>query len=251
MNIFSSFLESLVFLLISTIAGGSLFFLYNHFPPAWFIDYSDQEKNNKNTSSLMKKVPDGVLFISIFVIFSFLFFSIYGYSLTLICHILSFIFILLISTADIKTGIIPNPLVIGMIFTSLFWMVNDMFAVQSAEKLWYEIFTTRIMSAIIGAVILFLIAKLGVLLFKKEGMGMGDVKFIFACGLLVDMDGIFIVVILSFLLAFIPSIICAIKKRKSTGSIPFGPFISAATVIYLVLPNEFASIISWYGDFFN
>ncbi len=242
MDIFSALIRDLTFILLSLICSAGLFMLYNRFPPAWFMSKGDPVR-----PSLLRKFPDGALFVSSIVILSFIFFTKDGYSLLLICEFLTMIFLVMISASDMKTGIIPDQFTAGLLFSSLFWMAYDIFLVQSADKLWYQILTTRIAAGLAGGAVLLVIGITGKLILKKDSVGMGDVKLMFACGLIADLKGIPAVFILSFLLALIPALIGIFSKRKAFDRLPFAPFISASVLIFLIFPDEIAMVSSYYG----
>ena len=211
------------------------------------MEFRQTDKSVPVRSSLLRKFPDGAAFICCIVMLAFVLFVKDGYSLILICGILSMIFLVMISAADIKTGLIPDQFTAGLFFSALFWMAYDIFLVQAADKQWYEVFTTRLAGGLIGGALMLITCFAGKLLLKKESVGMGDVKLMFACGAIVDLKGIIAVYMLSFLLAFIPAIIGIIKRHKGTGTLPFAPFISAAVMITLIFPAETALIASAFG----
>ena len=242
MDIFAALLQNLVFILLSVISATGLFMLYNRFPPAWFMGKDDPVR-----SSLLRKFPDGAVFISCLVVFSFIFFTKNSYSLILICDLFSMIFLVMISASDIRTGMIPDQFTAGLFFSSLFWIAYDIFLVQSADKAWYQILTTRFAAGLAGGAVLLIIGIAGKFILKKESVGMGDVKLMFACGLVVDLKGITAVFVLSFLLALIPALIGILSKRRTFDRLPFAPFISASVLIFLIFPEEIAMIGSYYG----
>ena len=246
MDIYVILLRNMVYILLSFICSAGLFALYNRFPPAWFMERVGTEATQPKPS-LLRKFPDGSIYISTLTLISFVFFTRYGYSLLLLCCLLSAVFLVMISASDIKTGLIPDQFTLGLIFSSLFWMAHDIFLVSNADKEWYEVFTTRILAGSIGGGALLLIGIIGKLLMKKESVGMGDVKLLFACGLVVDLKGIAAVIAISFILALIPALTGILTRRKFFDRLPFAPFISAATVLYLLFPEQTAMIFLFNG----
>lgn len=136
--------------------------------------------------------------------------------------------------SDIKGYIIPNEInfvgfIVGIILAFI-KMINNV-----SEGL------NLIGGMIIGLVIFFLIAGFSVLVFKKEGMGGGDIKLMGVIGLYVGFLNNIQVFILSFFIAAIISILLLLTKKKSKDDyIPFGPFIVIATYITMLFP---ASVI--------
>ncbi len=90
-----------------------------------------------------------------------------------------------------------------------------------------------------GGAIFAIIALIGGMIYGKEAMGLGDVKFIAALGLYFGFTNIIIISIMSFLLGAILGIILIVFKiKKSNEYIPFGPFIVVSTFICMFLPAE-------------
>lgn len=90
-----------------------------------------------------------------------------------------------------------------------------------------------------GGAIFAIIALIGGMIYGKEAMGLGDVKFIAALGLYFGLTNIVIISVMSFLLGAIVGIILIVfKVKKSNEYIPFGPFIVISTLICMFLPAE-------------
>ena len=90
-----------------------------------------------------------------------------------------------------------------------------------------------------GGAIFAIIALIGGMIYGKEAMGLGDVKFIAALGLYFGLTNIVIISVMSFLLGAIVGIILIIfRVKKSNEYIPFGPFIVISTLICMFLPAE-------------
>ena len=90
-----------------------------------------------------------------------------------------------------------------------------------------------------GGGIFLLIAVVGSMIYGKEAMGLGDVKFMAALGLYFGLTNIILISIMSFLLGAVVAIILMIFKiKKSNEHIPFGPFIVISTLICMFVPAE-------------
>lgn len=90
-----------------------------------------------------------------------------------------------------------------------------------------------------GGAIFAIIALIGGMIYGKETMGLGDVKFIAALGLYFGLTNIVIISVMSFLLGAIVGIILIVfRVKKSNEYIPFGPFIVISTLICMFLPAE-------------
>ncbi len=90
-----------------------------------------------------------------------------------------------------------------------------------------------------GGAIFAIIALIGGMIYGKEAMGLGDVKFIAALGLYFGFTNIIIISVMSFLLGAIVGIILIVFRiKKSNEYIPFGPFIVVSTLVCMFLPAE-------------
>jgi len=97
---------------------------------------------------------------------------------------------------------------------------------------------------LLGGGSLFLVATLYHWLFKREGMGGGDVKLLAMIGAFLGWKAVLLTILLSSLVGSITGIIVMLSKGKDFKyAIPFGPFLSFGAVIALFFQNE---IIFWY-----
>jgi leader peptidase (prepilin peptidase)/N-methyltransferase len=96
----------------------------------------------------------------------------------------------------------------------------------------------------LGGGILYLIAIFYHLLAKKEGMGGGDIKLLAMLGGFIGIKGILFTVFAGSLLGTLGGILMIIIGEKGRYyAIPFGPFLSAASVLYLFFGKY---VIEWY-----
>lgn len=95
-------------------------------------------------------------------------------------------------------------------------------------------FSWSLASAITGALTLLGIAWLGTVLFKKEAMGMGDVKFLAAmCAFLGAMSITWILPLSSFI-GSVLGLVLIFWQRGAWGTrIPYGPFLGLAAILWL------------------
>jgi leader peptidase (prepilin peptidase)/N-methyltransferase len=95
-------------------------------------------------------------------------------------------------------------------------------------------FSWSLASAILGALTLLGVAWLGTLIFRKEAMGMGDVKLLAAmCAFLGPMSITWILPLSSLIGSFL-GIALIFYQRGAWGTrIPYGPFLGLAAVLWL------------------
>lgn len=101
-------------------------------------------------------------------------------------------------------------------------------------------FSWSLACAIIGALTLLGVAWLGTLLFKKEAMGMGDVKFLAAICSFLGATSITWVLPLSSLIGSILGLSLIFWQRGAWGTrIPYGPFLGLASILWLFGGSDF------------
>ena len=137
---------------------------------------------------------------------------------------------------DYKLQIIPNRLnmtmfEIGIVLMFAAGVFNPNIAID------------MFLGMLAGAGIFLIITLIGGLIAGKEAMGFGDVKLMGALGIYFGLSGTIVIILMSFLIGAILSIILlATKIRKTDEYIPFGPFIVISTFIAMVVP--FSTIVS-------
>jgi leader peptidase (prepilin peptidase)/N-methyltransferase len=95
-------------------------------------------------------------------------------------------------------------------------------------------FSWSLAGAIMGALTLIAVAWLGTIVFKKEAMGMGDVKLLAAICAFLGPLSITWILPLSSLIGSILGICLIYFQRGAWGTrIPYGPFLGLAAVLWL------------------
>ena len=138
---------------------------------------------------------------------------------------------------DLKAQIIPNETnFIGFLVGIVLAFVK--FTIDGALGL------DAILGMIAGAGIFLLIALFSLLVYKKVGMGLGDVKLMGMLGLFFGFANTVQIFVLSFLIGAIISIFLLVAKiKKSDEYIPFGPFIVMASFITMIIPAS--TMVNW------
>jgi len=105
-------------------------------------------------------------------------------------------------------------------------------------------FFDSLIGILLGGGSLFLVATLYQWLFKREGMGGGDVKLLAMIGAFLGWKAVILTILLGSLVGSITGIIVMVMKGKDFKyAIPFGPFLSLGAVIALFYGPR---IIDWY-----
>ena len=133
---------------------------------------------------------------------------------------------------DLEHYIIPDRVTIGGIIAGV--VISALVPELHFTLSWQ---TSLIRSAIglaAGFGGLWLVAILGELAFKKEAMGFGDVKLMGAIGAFFGWKAVLFVLLSASLFGSVVGVaLIALRKRELQGRIPFGPFLSLGTLIWM------------------
>lgn len=164
--------------------------------------------------------------------------------------LLSVIF-LAIFFIDLRHYIIPNELIVvglisGLVFAvlkSVSFMWSGFNIIQPIAFKW-SILLDALYGSLIGAGAFVGIMLLGEWMFKKEAMGMGDVKLMAVVGLFLGFKLTVLSMFLAFVVGSIISVFLLATKIKSREDmVPFGPFIIVGSMLALVWGEQ---ILTWY-----
>lgn len=198
-----------------------------------------------NLPKIVEKEKEISLFFKMFknkfkidFIFSIIYILLFNMSIYLLgtsiqTYIYLFVFVILsvIFFVDLKTKLIPDTM---QLFLFIFAIIN---IGLNFEKIF--IFSS-FLGLVFGGGSFLLISVISRIIYRKEGMGFGDVKFMAILGLIFGLEKIITITVLSFFLAAIFSIFILIFKNKDLKSyIAFGPFISMATVLVTIIGTNF------------
>lgn len=212
-------MKYLISSILGIILGQLAYHLIRVLPPI----LEDKDALKKFLKTLNQKIKIDYKYSIILIVI----FNILAYFSTI--NITFYIFVILIFTLlivfviDIKYQLIPDTtqiiiLTLGILVTAL-----D-----------YTNFLHHIVGAIIGGGSFFLIGVLGKLIYKKEGMGFGDVKLMAGLGLIFGIKEVLVITVLAFFIAAISSIfLIVIKTKKIDSYIPFGPFIVISVILVI------------------
>ena len=101
--------------------------------------------------------------------------------------------------------------------------------------------------ALVGLVILTVMIILGKLLYKRQGIGMGDIKLAAVIGLFVGPLWCFVTFVMAIFTGGIWGILQLLTGRVKTGQeVPFGPFIAIGGYSVLFFKREILFLIDRY-----
>ena len=162
----------------------------------------------------------------------------FGFTGEFLFYSVFFYFLIVISLIDLATQLIYNKMLIFMLASGV--VINLLFSVQP----WLD----AVIGLFAGSVALFLFALLGRVLFKKESMGMGDVKFAVVLGFFLGWKMVLLALLLGFIIAMVVSVVLmSFKFNKTDGYVPMGPFFSLGAIAFVFWG---ALILHWYWGLF-
>ena len=133
---------------------------------------------------------------------------------------------------DYKKQIIPNRLTLTMFEAGI--VIAFLYGISNVA-----ITIDMLLGMVAGITIFLIISLIGGLIYGKDAMGLGDIKFIGALGLYFGFTNILSIAIMAFLVGAIFAIILIITKRKKANEyMPFGPFIVISAFISIFVPFE-------------
>ena len=158
---------------------------------------------------------------------------IYGFSFTTLLLIILSLGFIIIFFIDLKHFIIPDVITFPLMALGF---------IKSFIPNLDPLFPYYVLS-LIGGVFAYGIIW-GIIFFykqvkKKEGMGLGDAKLLAVIGFWFGLDAVPFIIFLSSTIALISVAPDLIKKsKKMSTQIPFGPYIIAANLIFLLLEDK-------------
>ncbi len=164
----------------------------------------------------------------------------FGLSLQIIPAIMMVSIMLVITFIDIDKLIIPDKITFpGMLLGLLFSLLPGGLSIGES-----------VIGLVVGGVVLYLIALLGSLAFKKDAMGGGDIKLAAVIGAFLGWQGVLITLILSSLVGSVIGLfvisLSSKNGKKATHTIPYGPFLALGSIIALFFGND---LLRCYADY--
>lgn len=147
------------------------------------------------------------------------FFGINAIGLSLSLLWLAFIALAMI---DFRHFLLPDELTLPLVWIGL--LIN-IFAL-------YTPLVNAVIGAVVGYIALWIVYWLFKLLTGKEGMGYGDFKLTAVAGAWFGIESLLFVIFASAIIGIIISLSASMIKRKAVTTIPYGPAIILATVVY-------------------
>lgn len=237
------YLKMIISVILGFLTGLSVVFIFNRIPAKWLCDYN--EKPDKELMDPMIQRVKGWpwrwiyagLFACIAIRLAFTQVNDPPHGLEglpeymiqtiaqcqlMLAGLLACLAMTIIALADHKYMIVPDQFVIVLAIASLgFWPFHQKISELPGGM-------------IIGGGVMLIVALIGKLVYKKDVMGMGDVKLCASAGLCLGVRGILFVLAAGCFASGIDAAIgLARKKYKKNDAKPLGPWLCAAGIIYI------------------
>lgn len=264
------------------------YLLFNKFPAKWYCDY-DEEPSAELLGKRVSFKGSGIILsiiIAICLMLCRLQFN-KGYDILFTALGISIIILLMITVSDFKYTIIPDQFTVALAVVFLAVVIYDRlrgYNIFSSE--WWQ----PIAGAAIGGGAMLLINAIGVIIYKKEGMGFGDVKLFAAIGILTGFPGTIYTIFISIIIASLGFIVTIIVQKITSNKnsdettleeeidedndiddadkeniesdvteveeskgfyLAFGPYIAIGTIIYICFFNLINNAVSMYLALFK
>jgi leader peptidase (prepilin peptidase) / N-methyltransferase len=148
-----------------------------------------------------------------------LFYSKFGLGLDLLFYLILLCGLIVATFIDFEYQLIPDSVSLGGLALGLIINLRGDFL-------------SSLLGAAIGAGSIYSIGVLGKLLFKKEAMGFGDVKFLAMIGAFLGWQKVLVVFFLAPFFGAAVGITLKIKYKAEI--IPYGPYLSLATIVTIL-----------------
>lgn len=202
---------------------------YDNVPLISYILLRGKCRHCKKSISIQYPLVEGITALS-----SLLLFMKFGPSLSYLFYFSFVAALIVITIIDLYHQIIPDVISLPGIGVGL---IASLILPQIT-------FLNSFFGILLGGGSLFLVATGYHWLFKREGMGGGDVKLLAMIGAFLGWKAVILTILLSSLIGSITGIMIMIAKGKDFKyAIPFGPFLSLGAVMSLIYGQN---IISWY-----
>ena len=202
---------------------------YDNIPLLSYLLLGGKCRNCRNPISLQYPLVEGIT-----AGMSLLLFLRFGPTLSYLVYFCFVAGLIVITVIDLYHQIIPDVISLPGIIAGLL----------GALVIPQMTFLNSIAGALLGGGSLFAVATLYQWVFKREGMGGGDVKLLAMIGAFLGWKAVILTILLSSLIGSVIGIaIMVVKGKDFKYAIPFGPFLSLGAVIALFYGE---ALIQWY-----
>ena len=182
-------------------------------------------------SYLISEIVTGLLFMACFHSF--------GFSIRLLIALIFISSLVIVIISDIEYMIILDEVLITSTLVIIFiYLFSNGFTKDGLMETAYHIYSG------LGAFLaMYSIKILGDKAFKKESLGGGDIKLMFLFGLVIGFPMAICTIFLATFIAFPIALIILFSDKENI--IPFGPFLSMAAILILIVKLDLNRILNF------
>ena len=199
--------------------------LFGKFPEKWLQDYGVKETDpDYRVSKRMRPVPEGIaacvicaICYVVAVIFCANSYIVTFKPLHLLVIVLLIPDLVLVMMSDKLNRIIPDQFSVYIALVGVISVISDLTEGSvwfTPEAKWYLPILNKVIASVIGGGVIWLIGVVSITFFGKESIGMGDMRLLFATGLITGCYGIIVLVYVAIFTALIWAIPLLIRKRR-------------------------------------
>ena len=177
-------------------------------------------------SYLLMEICTGILFAVCYHVF--------GFTLELISSIVFVSSLIIIIISDIEYMIILDEVLIFAVFGIIIIDIVDVGLYETS---------LRVLAGLGSFATMYLVKKVGDIMFKQESLGGGDIKLMFLIGLVIGYPMAICNIFFATFIAFPIALFLLIFKKDNI--IPFGPFLSMSGIILYIWGLTFSDIITF------
>lgn len=231
---------NVVFCLLGVLSAGLMAVILNKMPAKCFCDYDEtpEERHNAPRAGKWAILVCALILGIIFPILA----NRFGVGVKSVGMCLLSVTLVMIVLSDVRFCIIPDELIIaGCIFATVAVFPDILTGPDWATRL------SPVLGAAVGAGVIFGINCLGRLVYKKDALGMGDLKLMVVCGIACGAVGTAIALMVGIFAAgawFAVGIL--IKRVRSEEYLPLGPFLVFGTLFTLCFRPMVDAFLAWY-----
>lgn len=146
---------------------------------------------------------------------------------------------------DFEHLILPDRVTIGGMIAGV--TLSALVPALHGGATWWEGLRPSLVGLVVGFGLLWGVAFLGRLAFRKEAMGFGDVKLMGAIGAFFGWQSVLFSVMVSSLAGSVVGItLIALRRKELQSRIPFGPYLALATILWFLCgAGWWNAYVSW------
>ena len=211
--------------LAGVLAGALITYLFGRFPDKWLQDYGVTPQDpDYRPSKRMRPFPEGFI-AAIFCVICYCV-TIFFCKVPYIDHFrpmhLAVIFLvipvlMLVMMADKLNRIIPDQFSLFIAGCGVLSVAADVLEGSvwfSPDAKWWIPVLNKVIASVVGGGVIWLIGFLSITFLGREGMGMGDMRLLFATGLITGCYGLVVLMYVSIFSAIVFAVPLLIRKRK-------------------------------------